>query len=112
MSDHASDILQRFADAVRAHYGPCLAGVYLFGSRARGDHSEESDADVAVVLHGPFDFWEERAWLGDLAYDYLLEHWLHIQPYPFRLTEWDRADTRKDLVSAARRDARPIPTAA
>ena len=24
----------------------------LFGSRARGDHSQESDVDVAVIVHG------------------------------------------------------------
>lgn len=112
MNERVPDILRRFADDVRDHYGPRLAGIYLFGSRARGDHSEDSDADVAVVLHGPFDFWKERGWLGDLAYDYFLKHWLYIQPYPFELSEWERADTERDFVVSARHDARPIPAAA
>ena len=29
-----------------------LAGVVLFGSRARGNFYSESDADIAVLLHG------------------------------------------------------------
>jgi hypothetical protein len=39
-----------FASAARRHYGSRLVGLLLFGSRARGDHTRESDADVAVVL--------------------------------------------------------------
>jgi predicted nucleotidyltransferase len=31
-------------------YGPRLRGVYLFGSRARGDDGPDSDLDVLVVL--------------------------------------------------------------
>ena len=31
-------------------YGPRLARVVLFGSRARGDHHADSDYDVAVFL--------------------------------------------------------------
>ena len=42
--------LRDFALEVRRAYGDRLKGLYLFGSRARGDHTAESDADVAVVL--------------------------------------------------------------
>lgn len=31
-------------------YGDRLRGVYLYGSRARGDHDEDSDVDVLIVL--------------------------------------------------------------
>lgn len=39
--------------------------VILFGSRARGDHSERSDIDLAVSGGNSFDFYydlEENAW--------------------------------------------------
>jgi predicted nucleotidyltransferase len=42
--------LAQFAANVRNHYGSRLHGLYLFGSRARGDHRPDSDADVAVIL--------------------------------------------------------------
>jgi predicted nucleotidyltransferase len=35
---------------LRQAYGQRLRGVYLFGSRARGDHEPDSDVDVLVVL--------------------------------------------------------------
>jgi predicted nucleotidyltransferase len=37
----------RFLDALSAL--PCVEAIYLFGSRARGDHSERSDIDLAIV---------------------------------------------------------------
>jgi uncharacterized protein len=42
--------------------GNRLVGIYLFGSRARGDQRADSDVDVLVVLNGdfhPFDLIEE-----------------------------------------------------
>ena len=46
----ADEILARFSRDVARHYGAALAGVYLFGNRARGDFEPGSDADVAVVI--------------------------------------------------------------
>ena len=46
-------IVAEFAGRVRARFGDRLARVVLFGSRARGDVTEESDIDVLVLLRGP-----------------------------------------------------------
>jgi predicted nucleotidyltransferase len=35
---------------LRSLYGNRLSGVYLYGSHARGEDSQESDVDVLVVL--------------------------------------------------------------
>jgi uncharacterized protein (UPF0332 family) len=43
--------LARIADALRETFGGRLVSALLFGSRARGDHREDSDYDVAVFLH-------------------------------------------------------------
>lgn len=46
-----NDVLARCRDAVRrAEAG---ADVILYGSRARGDWSEESDFDILVLVDGP-----------------------------------------------------------
>jgi predicted nucleotidyltransferase/DNA-binding HxlR family transcriptional regulator len=41
---------RRLRRELRAAYGERLVGVYLYGSRARGDHDPDSDIDVLVVL--------------------------------------------------------------
>lgn len=68
---------------------PDLAGALLYGSRARGTHRPDSDADVAVLLSG------ERAGLlpttlalADEAYEVLLETGINITPLPVWMDEW------------------------
>lgn len=63
-------LLSHFKDQVRQLYRERLAGLYLFGSYARGDADERSDVDILVVLHdehiSPFN---EIDAMGDLAFD-------------------------------------------
>ena len=103
--------LARFAAAVGRHYGDRLKGLYLFGSRARGDHQADSDADVAVVLtDGEWVPWQERWTLNRLAYEARLFSGVAIQPWPFSAARWRAGDpdTMTALVESARRDAVPI----
>lgn len=66
-----------------------LAGAIVFGSRARGDAHAESDADVAVLLHGePGKFIDTKLDMLDIAYDTLLATGIRIQPLPIWEAEW------------------------
>jgi len=103
--------LQDFAAAVRRHYGDRLRGLYLFGSRARGDHTPESDADVAVVLaDGGWKYWEEKFRLVDFAFDYTRSSGVYVQPWPFTASEWEHpgTDERCALARRARLESRPL----
>jgi len=62
-------VLARLKAELTALYGARLKQVLLYGSRARGDHREDSDYDVLVVLEGPFDFWTEVRRLSGLSAD-------------------------------------------
>ncbi len=73
--------------------GARLFGSRLFGSRARKSHRPDSDADVAVLLHGsPGKFVETKLAMADLAYDVLLETGIRIQPLPIREEEWQHPE--------------------
>lgn len=103
--------LDDYVTAVRQHYGPRLVDILVFGSRARGDHHLDSDADIAVVLRdGDWGFWAEQMNLAGLAYDVLLDHGLFIQPWPVSLSAWETpAISQKQLfIEAIRRDARSL----
>jgi predicted nucleotidyltransferase len=65
---------------------------YLFGSRARGDHHPDSDADLALVVDDvrPDNTLETRLKLADMAFDIMLETNILVQAHPFWRDEWDK----------------------
>ena len=80
-----------FIEKVASRYD--LAGAILFGSRARKSHRADSDADVAVLLHGrPGKFVATKLAMADLAYDVLLETGIRIQPLPIWEDEWEHPE--------------------
>ena len=102
--------LDGYSRLAAAAYGRRLAGIYLFGSRARGDHRPESDADLAVVLTSfigsPL---EEKMRLVDLGFDALTDAGVMVQPWPFTVAQWQAGEPGgrfSELLVAARRDAR------
>ncbi|HYH38611.1 MAG TPA: nucleotidyltransferase domain-containing protein [Azospirillum sp.] len=83
LSQQERDALHAFEARMRTRYGARLRGLVLFGSRARRDHRDDSDLDVAVVLAAPItDMVAEALSMADDAFDVLLEQGLHIQPMP------------------------------
>ncbi len=61
----------------------------MFGSRVRGTHQPESDADIAVFLRGTHQrFLTTKLAMADVAFDVLLETGINISPLPIWLDEW------------------------
>jgi uncharacterized protein len=84
MSENSEpELLQRrIKAALERRFGDKLAGVYLFGSRARGGHRPDSDLDVAVVLKRvsqPLSAIDQE--LLDLTYPLEIEQGVHIQAW-------------------------------
>lgn len=114
-TDAVKAAIDAFAAGARARYGERLKGIYLFGSRARGDYHPFSDVDLAVVLAArtPIGYEDTKA-LTHLGYDLLLETGAEVQAWPVSETEWSdpsRSPSR-DLLRAMRRDARCVWAAA
>ena len=83
--------IQRFAALLADRYS--VAGVILYGSRARGTHRPDSDVDVAVLINGErLEFVETKMAMADLAFDVLLEDGLRISPLPIWVSEWERPE--------------------
>lgn len=53
-------------------YGKRLTGVYLYGSYARDEATDDSDIDIAIVLSGELHRAEESRRTGDLLSDICL----------------------------------------
>lgn len=68
-------------------------GVIVYGSRARGTHNQESDADVAVLLVGEHQrFVKTKLAMADIAYEVLLETGIDISPLPIWRDEWEHPE--------------------
>jgi uncharacterized protein len=50
LPDDVASLLAKYRELLVARFGDRLESLRLFGSRARGDHEPDSDADVAVVV--------------------------------------------------------------
>jgi predicted nucleotidyltransferase len=94
ITDLDADIRQAataFVTRVASQYD--VAGAILFGSRARRSHRSDSDADIAVLLHGqPGQFVATKLAMADIAYDVLLETGIRIQPLPIWEEEWEHPE--------------------
>lgn len=82
----------------------------IYGSRARGDHKPESDADLALVIKTQADDWRLLWTLSGLAYDIYLETDILIQPVPISAEDWAHPDrfSRPSFLRNIRREGIPL----
>lgn len=91
--DHdTEEAVRRFLALIASSYD--TAGAILYGSRARGTHRPDSDADVAVLLKGEHQRVLTTALaMADVAFDVLLETGINISPLPVWLDEWEHPES-------------------
>lgn len=105
--DPQTDVaLRDFKERLCLHYGVHLKAVYLFGSRARGDFTRDSDADVAVFLDHVSDPIQEQLDLIDDGYPILLSTGINIQPWVFEEKSLTAPDHHRasHLIKTVKRD--------
>ena len=70
-----------------------VGGVIVYGSRARGTHRPDSDADLAVLLKGDRQrFVTVTKAMCDVAFDVMLDTGILVSPLPIWLDEWNAPD--------------------
>lgn len=79
-----SPVLVKFRRALDQMYGDRIERVILYGSRARGDATTDSDYDIAVFLKHMSDRWAEADRIAVAATNILDEMGVvvHAMPYP------------------------------
>jgi predicted nucleotidyltransferase len=98
MDKHMNGIDHDTEAAVRRFLGmlpPChgMTAAIVYGSRARGTHRLDSDADVAILLAGEhLKMMPTTLAMADVAYDVLLETGINISPLPVWQDQWDHPE--------------------
>ena len=88
------ELVGEYARLVRAHFGERVRDIWLYGSAARGDWTEESDIDVLVLLHR--EEADDMEWLVTTAYRIgLAERHLLLQPVMLTTAEFDHLVARE-----------------
>lgn len=97
------EIARAAAAALTDGFGHRLRGVFLYGSRARGDHRPDSDLDLLVVLDHVGPWRDEHRVAGDQIAELDLEHGLVITRVFASEADWRARST--PLLRAAAADA-------
>jgi DNA invertase Pin-like site-specific DNA recombinase len=80
-----------FMQRIEGKY-PMIEGL-VFGSRARGDHKSDSDADLAVILEGERgDRYKVSGDMAGIAFDVMLETGVLVDPLPLWEDELKRPE--------------------
>ena len=87
-----SSIIERCKIILAQHYGTQFAGLFLYGSMARQTATPESDIDLLVLLHKPFDYFREVRTIVDLLYPIQLASDRLISAMPAAVDEFERGD--------------------
>ena len=91
LDQDTEEAVRRFLALIAGRYE--MVGAIVYGSRARGTHHPDSDADVAVLLSGAHQrFLPTTLAMADVAYDVLLETGINISPLPIWLDEWEHPE--------------------
>ena len=69
-----------------------LERAILFGSRARGEHGPDSDADLALILHERGNDGQTLMVLAGVAWYVFLDTGIMIQPIPIAIEDWLHPD--------------------
>jgi predicted nucleotidyltransferase len=90
--------LDELCAAVRTRFGARVIRLALFGSRARGDATEDSDVDVLIVIDGltSAEGREVDAMVGDL----LTRHDVLLSPFLVSREHFERLRARERRIVA------------
>lgn len=76
------NLIHEFTEKIQELYGNRLDKVILYGSYARVEETKYSDIDLAIILKGDINPFEEIDRVGDIAWDISLKYSIVISTRP------------------------------
>jgi predicted nucleotidyltransferase len=86
-------ILREFREKAEKLYGKRLKNIILYGSWARGQATENSDIDIAVILEGEVDPCREIDAMIDLITDINLDFETLLSVFPLAAADFRQASS-------------------
>lgn len=81
MTGDVRNVIQKYADNIRAIFGTHLKNIILYGSYARGDYTQDSDVDLMVLVNLSDPEIEQYSdQVAQLGFDYNVEYGLWFMP--------------------------------
>jgi predicted nucleotidyltransferase len=99
-------IITKFREETEKLYGKRLKNIILYGSCARGQATEDSDIDLAIVLDGNVAAGEEIDRLIDIITEINLHYGALISVYP--VSERNYNTVNSPLLLNLRREGIPV----
>jgi predicted nucleotidyltransferase len=99
-------VVSRFQQKVESLYGSCLKNIILYGSWARGQATENSDIDLAVILQGDVDPCREIDAMIDLITDINLDFETLLSVFPLAVTDFEQLNS--PLLLNLQREGVPV----
>lgn len=106
---HTARGARAFIREVEGRYA--VAYCLLFGSRARGTHTDESDADIAVVLEGaPLNRTIVARTMAGISFDVMQRTGILVEALPLWSKDLEHPDTFSNptLIRHIQRDGRRL----
>ena len=100
-SDPIKDIIKELKSGLEKKYGSQLKSILLFGSYARGEETEDSDIDIAVILEDFDHACTEIERTGDLVSSLSLKFDTLISLVPIKEKDW--LERKTALISNIKR---------
>lgn len=99
-------IIREFREKAEKLYGKRLKTILLYGSCARGQATEDSDIDLAIVLDGDVSPCREIDRMIDIITDINLDYDVLLSVYP--VSENDYHSVNSPLLLNLRREGIPV----
>jgi len=87
------ELLAKLRRGLEHLYGERLAGIYLFGSFARGEATPDSDVDILIVLDEVTDYGQEIEHTGYLVSELSLDYDVSISRVFVSSSAWRHRDS-------------------
>lgn len=88
--NQVNNISKQMSQTYRSVYGDSIVAIYLYGSYARGNYTDESDIDITAIVKGNrTDLQEKLKQVWDISADIGLENDVVVSPTVIPYAEYE-----------------------